>query len=201
MAAPISPPRLNAATGGEVRDTALLEIARPTVDIRWQGDDTDIDKTVTDNDSNQIHTNGADLVIGEGAYFDIKVTVPEGITNNLFADVNLPAGLRLDPAYNGGIGYEIISTAGASGVNGFSTNNELTASFAGTGVNTAAAGNLTAHRPAVCRGARSAVRASVLASAWEPSATVQTTTPRTTASSCASAWRPRTWFPTSRMSR
>ncbi len=133
---------LNAATGGEVRDDALLEIARPTVDIRWQGDDTDADKTVTDNDSNQGHSLGGNLVIGEGAYFDVKVTVPEGVTNNLFADVNLPAGLRLDPSYNSNIGYEIITTAGGSGVNGLSTNGELGASFVGTGTNAASAANI-----------------------------------------------------------
>jgi large repetitive protein len=135
---------LNAATGGQVRDTALLEIARPQVDIRWQGDNTDIDKTITANDTNQAHTTLDSLVIGEGAYFDIKVTVPEGVTNNLRADVNIPAGLRLDPSYNGNIGYEILSTAVGSGVNGVSVNGQLAANFAGSGVTAAAAGNLQA---------------------------------------------------------
>ncbi len=133
---------LNAATGGQVSDAAQLEIARPTVDIRWQGDNTDGDKTATDDDSNQAHTTGADLVIGEKAFFDLKVTVPEGITNNLFADINLPAGLKLDTTYNGDIGYEIISTAAGTGVNGQGINGQLASDFVGTGTTAAAAGNI-----------------------------------------------------------
>jgi uncharacterized repeat protein (TIGR01451 family) len=135
---------LNAATDGQVRDDALLEIARPQVDIRWQGDSTDNDPTATNDDSNQAHTTGADLVIGEKAYFDIKVTVPEGITNGLFADINLPPGLKLDTSYNGGIGYEIIQTAAGVGVNGRGVGGQLAADFVGTGVNAAARGNIEA---------------------------------------------------------
>jgi large repetitive protein len=133
---------INAATGGQVRDDAFLEIARPQVDIRWQGDSTDIDKTVTADDSNQAHTNLGDLVIGEKGFFDIKVTVPEGVTNGLFADINLPAGLKLDTSYNGGVGYEIVSTAAGTGVNGQGLNGQLGNDFVGTGVNAASAANI-----------------------------------------------------------
>jgi fimbrial isopeptide formation D2 family protein len=127
---------INAATGGQVRDDALLEIARPVVDIRWQNDSTDGDKTTTNDDSNQIHTAGPDLVIGEGAYFDLKITLPEGVTNGLFADINLPPGLRLDTTYNSGAGYEVIGLATG-------TNGQLAANFNGGGSNPAAATNIT----------------------------------------------------------
>jgi fimbrial isopeptide formation D2 family protein len=117
-------------------DTASLVVARPSVDIRWQGDATTIDRTVTADDSNQGHSSGGELVIGEMGYFDVKVTVPEGQTTNLFAEIQLPAGLSLDTSYNGGIGYEIITAAGT-------TEGQLDADFVGTGITTMGAGNIT----------------------------------------------------------
>ncbi|HZY18581.1 MAG TPA: DUF4347 domain-containing protein [Ramlibacter sp.] len=123
-------------------DTATLVVASPLVDIRWQGDATTADRTVTSDDSNQGHTGADNLVIGEMGYFDVKVTVPEGQTSNLFADINLPAGLSLDTSYNGGLGYEIITTTAGVGSNGANLGGQLTGDFNGSGINGTSAANI-----------------------------------------------------------
>jgi large repetitive protein len=123
-----------------VTDTATVQNAKPQADIRWQGDSTDGDKTATSDDTVQPNDGAADdqMVIGDRGYFDIKITIPEGQTKGLFADVNLPAGMRLDPSFNSGAGYQIISTAAGVGVNGAGLNGELAADFGGTITNATA---------------------------------------------------------------
>jgi large repetitive protein len=121
--------------GTPVRDTATAQNAKPQVDIRWQGDNTNADKTATSDDTSQQGDGAAvdQMVIGEAGFFDLKVTVPEGTTKALLADINIPAGYKLDTAYNGGAGYDIITAMNGTGtaVGGASENGQLTASFLG----------------------------------------------------------------------
>jgi large repetitive protein len=123
-----------------VTDTATVQNAKPQADIRWQGDSTDADKTATADDTVQANDGAGDdqMVIGDRGYFDLKITIPEGQTKGLFADVNLPAGMRLDPSFNSGAGYQIISTAAGTGVNGAGLNGQLAADFGGTITNATA---------------------------------------------------------------
>jgi large repetitive protein len=123
-----------------VTDTATVQNAKPQADIRWQGDSTDADKTATADDTVQANDGAANdqMVIGDRGYFDLKITIPEGQTKGLFADVNLPLGMRLDPSFNSGAGYEIISTAAGTGVNGAGLNGQLAADFGGTITNATA---------------------------------------------------------------
>ncbi len=129
-----------------VTNTATAENAKAQADIRWQGDNTDGDRTATADDTTQTGdgASSTQLVIGERGYFDIKITIPEGQTQALFTDVNLPAGLRLDSSYNGGAGYEIISTVAGVGVNGVGVNGQLDANFGGVIANsTASSANIS----------------------------------------------------------
>jgi large repetitive protein len=123
-----------------VTDSATVQNAKPQADIRWQGDSTDGDKTATADDTVQANDGAGNdqMVIGDSGYFDLKITIPEGQTLGLFADVNIPSGLRLDPTFNSGAGYQIISTAGGTGVNGVGLNGELAADFGGTIANATA---------------------------------------------------------------
>jgi large repetitive protein len=125
--------------GGKT-DTATAQNAKPQADIRWQGDSTDTDKTASSDDTVQASDGALDdqMVIGDSGYFDLKITIPEGQTKGLFADVNLPAGMRLDPSFNLGAGYEIITTAAGNGVNGVGLNGQLSADFGGTITNATA---------------------------------------------------------------
>jgi large repetitive protein len=128
-------------------DVATAQNAKPQADIRWQGDSTDADKTATANDTVQANDGAGDdqMVIGDAGYFDLKITIPEGETRGLFADVNLPAGMRLDPSFNGGAGYEIITTVAGTGVTGIGLNGELAADYGGTIANaTASSANIAA---------------------------------------------------------
>ncbi len=117
-----------------VRDTATLQNAKPQVDIRWQGDSTTASPDASNDDTSQQGDGATDaqMVIGEAGFFDLKVTIPEGTTKALFADINIPAGYKIDTAYNGGTGYDIITTVGGTGTAlGASENGQLDANFGG----------------------------------------------------------------------
>jgi len=111
-------------SGNHVPDTdtddALATAFTPTVTIAFQGGGA-----ATADDSSAAHTGGANLVIGESMIYDIKVTLADGLTRNLRLDYLLPSGLMFDPTFNGGVGYEVITTAAAS-------NGQLAANFAFT---------------------------------------------------------------------
>ncbi|WP_061170149.1 VCBS domain-containing protein [Caballeronia hypogeia] len=95
-------------TPTDLTDTANEQIAAPTVSVQYGGG------TLDNADSSASHTTGSDLVIGESMTYDIVVTLPEGGTRNLRVDDLIPAGLRLDTSFNGGLGYQIITTAAGS---------------------------------------------------------------------------------------
>ncbi|MET0261892.1 MAG: isopeptide-forming domain-containing fimbrial protein, partial [Rariglobus sp.] len=88
--------------------TAMLAVATPAADLQWQNG------SVSADDSSVATSAGGSLVIGEQAYFDILVTLPEGITQDLRVLLNLPAGMRYDS-------YTILTAAGSSSLipNGF----------------------------------------------------------------------------------
>jgi large repetitive protein len=130
-----------------VTNSATVQNAKPQADIRWQGDSTDGDKTATADDTVQAgDAAGADqMVIGDRGFFDLKITIPEGQTKGLFADINLPAGMRLDTTFNAGAGYEIITTSAGVGANGVGLNGEIAANFGGVITNNSAtAANISA---------------------------------------------------------
>lgn len=93
-----------------ISDDATAAAKAPTVRIEFQGGGA-----ATNDDSSASHTTGADLVIGESMVYDIVVTLPEGTTHDLKVDALVPPGMRLDTSYNGGQGYEIITTGFAGG--------------------------------------------------------------------------------------
>ncbi len=105
-------------TPTDVVDTANAQMASPNVSTVFK------DGTLTDDDSTAAQTTGANLVIGEGMTYDLVVTLPEGSTQNLRLDDLIPAGMRLDTSFNGGLGYQLITTAAGSGA--------LAADFGGT---------------------------------------------------------------------
>ena len=105
----------NFIAGSPLLDTADQQIAAPTITKDFAGGSLD------DTDSSASHTTGSDLVIGESMLYDIVVTLPEGTTQSLRIDDLIPPGMRLDTSFNGGLGYEIITTAGGA----------LSANFAG----------------------------------------------------------------------
>ncbi|BAN26672.1 outer membrane adhesin like protein [Caballeronia insecticola] len=95
-------------TPTDLTDTAIEQIAAPIVSVQYGGG------TLDDADSSASHTAGSDLVIGESMTYDIVVTLPEGSTRSLRVDDLIPAGLRLDTSFNGGLGYQIVTTAAGS---------------------------------------------------------------------------------------
>lgn len=103
-----------------ISDDATAAAKAPEVRIVFQ------DGGISPDDSSASHTTGADVVIGESMVYDIVVTLPEGTTHDLKVDALVPLGMRLDTSYNGGLGYEIITVAGAGG------SGALTSNFAGT---------------------------------------------------------------------
>jgi uncharacterized repeat protein (TIGR01451 family) len=68
------------------------------------------------------------VVVGEGVYYDIKVTLPEGTTQNLRVIDNVPLGMRFDPSFNNSLGYQIITNFGDGTflTQNFSDPNEVT---------------------------------------------------------------------------
>lgn len=92
-----------------ISDDATAAAKAPTVRIVFQ------DGGISPDDSSASHTTGADMVIGESMVYDIVVTLPEGTTHDLKVDALVPPGMMLDTSYNGGLGYEIITTGFAGG--------------------------------------------------------------------------------------
>ena len=63
--------------------------------------------TLTDDDTSQASTTGANVAVGEQVTYDILVTLPEGSTPDVVVNDIVPAGLRLDS-------YSVITTAAGS---------------------------------------------------------------------------------------
>ncbi|WP_110640815.1 VCBS domain-containing protein [Salinicola sp. CPA57] len=92
----------------DLTDDANQQVAAPEIRIDFA------DGSLSDDDSSEAHTTGADLVVGETMTYDIVVTLPEGSTQSLSVDDLIPAGMILDGSFNGGDGYELITTAAGS---------------------------------------------------------------------------------------
>ncbi|WJK07226.1 VCBS domain-containing protein [Pseudomonas fluorescens] len=92
------------------------------------------DGTLDNGDSSASHTTGSDLVIGESMRYDIVVTLPEGNTQTLRIEDLIPPGMRLDTSFNGGLGYQIITTRAGSGALGADfAGSIVVSSFTGVG--------------------------------------------------------------------
>ncbi|MBB5190871.1 VCBS repeat-containing protein [Silvimonas terrae] len=87
--------------------TTTEQVSSPDVKVVFAGGGT----TAADGDSSASHTTGNNLVIGESMQYDLVVTLPEGSTQTLTLDDLIPAGMRLDTSFNGGLGYQLITTA------------------------------------------------------------------------------------------
>lgn len=96
-------------TPTDLVDLANQQVAAPTIVKGYK------DGSLSADDSSASHTTGSDLVIGESMTYDIVVTLPEGFTGNLRINDLIPPGLRLDTTFNGGLGYQIITTPGNGG--------------------------------------------------------------------------------------
>ncbi|MGY3944249.1 VCBS domain-containing protein [Aeromonas tecta] len=90
-------------TPTDLTDTASEQVAAPTLVIDFSNGDAG-------SSSSAGHTSGANLVIGESMGYDIRVTLPEGSTQQLSILDLIPPGFRLDTSYNGGKGYDLILT-------------------------------------------------------------------------------------------
>ena len=90
----------------------------PLLDKRFQGG------SLSDDDTSLADTTAASVALGESVTYDILVSLPEGLTQNLTVIDALPAGLRLDNSFNTS-GYQLITTAAGSG-------GQLSADFSGT---------------------------------------------------------------------
>ncbi len=102
---------------------STVTVGTPTVDKRFAGGSASAaDFSVPTAGSNPL----GDAVVGESVLYDILVTLPEGVTQNLNVKDLVPAGMRLDTTFNGGTGYQIIATAAAS-------NGQLGADFSNPG--------------------------------------------------------------------
>ncbi|KAB0494288.1 VCBS domain-containing protein [Pseudomonas vancouverensis] len=99
-------------TPTDLTDIASEQVAAPVINKVFA------DGTLDNGDSSASHTTGSDLVIGESMRYDIVVTLPEGTTQNLRIDDLIPPGMRLDTSFNGGLGYQIITTRAGSGALG-----------------------------------------------------------------------------------
>ncbi|MBC3504749.1 DUF4347 domain-containing protein, partial [Pseudomonas sp. SWRI59] len=95
-------------TPADLTEVANQQVAAPTISKTYK------DGTLTEDDSSATHTTGSNLVIGESITYDIVVSLPEGSTGSLRVNDLLPPGLRLDPRFNGNLGYEIITTTAGS---------------------------------------------------------------------------------------
>ncbi|VVP66149.1 hypothetical protein PS918_00303 [Pseudomonas fluorescens] len=113
-------------TPTDLTDLASEQVAAPVISKVFA------DGTLDNGDSSATHTTGSDLVIGESMRYDIVVTLPEGSTQTLRIEDLIPPGMRLDTSFNGGLGYQIITTRAGSAA--------LGADFAGSIVVSALAG-------------------------------------------------------------
>ncbi len=107
-----------------ITDTADQQVAAPSVRIVYANG------SLTEDDSSAAHTTGANLVIGESMLYDIVVTLPEGTTQTLKVDDAVPDGFRVDTSFNGGLGYQLITTTAGSGA----LSNDFAGSVAISGV-------------------------------------------------------------------
>ncbi|BAN52453.1 MULTISPECIES: VCBS domain-containing protein [Pseudomonas] len=96
-------------TPTDITELANQQVAAPTISKTYK------DGSLSEDDSSATHTTGSNLVIGESITYDIVVTLPEGATGSLRINDLIPPGLRLDPRFNGNLGYEIITTTAGSG--------------------------------------------------------------------------------------
>lgn len=99
-------------TPTDLTDLASEQVAAPVISKAFA------DGTLDNGDSSASHTTGSDLVIGESMRYDIVVTLPEGTTQTLRIDDLIPPGMKLDTTFNGGLGYQIITTRAGSGALG-----------------------------------------------------------------------------------
>ncbi|MGQ7249723.1 VCBS domain-containing protein [Halomonas sp. V046] len=99
-------------------DDATQQVAAPTITKTFANG------SLSDDDSSELHTDGANLVVGESMLYDIVVTLPEGSTQSLTVDDLIPPGMALDTSFNSDIGYELITLTSGSGA--------LSANFAGS---------------------------------------------------------------------
>ncbi|WP_110972679.1 VCBS domain-containing protein [Pseudomonas huaxiensis] len=102
----------------DLTDLASQQIAAPVISKNFA------DGSLDNGDSSASHTTGSDLVVGESMRYDILITLPEGTTQTLRIEDLIPPGLRLDTSFNGGQGYQLITTRAGSG--------SLAADFAGS---------------------------------------------------------------------
>ncbi|WP_429111384.1 beta strand repeat-containing protein [Aeromonas rivipollensis] len=106
----------------DLTDKGNAQIAAPTLTLDFSNGDAA-------SASSAGHTSGANLVIGESMGYDIRVTLPEGSTQQLNISDLIPPGFRLDTSFNGGKGYELITTGFAGSIS------EPTLGGAGVGTN------------------------------------------------------------------
>jgi VCBS repeat-containing protein len=115
-------------TPTDLTDLASQQIAAPVISKVFA------DGTLDNGDSSASHTTGSDLVVGESMRYDIVITLPEGTTQNLRIEDLIPPGMRLDTSFNGGLGYQIITTRAGSGALGADfAGSVLVSGFAGIG--------------------------------------------------------------------
>jgi VCBS repeat-containing protein len=115
-------------TPTDLTDLATQQVAAPVIAKVFA------DGTLDNGDSSATHTTGSDLVIGESMRYDIVVTLPEGNTQTLRIEDLIPPGMRLDTTFNGGLGYQIITTRAGSGALGADFAGSIVVSgFAGQG--------------------------------------------------------------------
>lgn len=95
-------------TPTDLSDTASQQVAAPEIRKTFAGGSLDA------SDSSASHTTGSDLVVGESMRYDIIITLPEGSTQTLRVDDLIPPGMRLDSSFNGGLGYQLITTTAGS---------------------------------------------------------------------------------------
>ncbi|WP_323908831.1 VCBS domain-containing protein [Aeromonas caviae] len=93
----------------DLTDKGSAQIATPTLTIDFSNGDAN-------SASSAGHTTGTTLVIGESMGYDIRVTLPEGSTQQLSISDLIPPGFRLDTSFNGGKGYELITTGFAGSI-------------------------------------------------------------------------------------
>ncbi len=127
-----TPPSNNAVRNNySVGAVALTHLTAPAFDKQFQGG------SISDDDTSVAGTSGASVAVGEAVLYDLLVTLPEGTTSNLRMVDAAPAGMRFDTSFNGGLGYQIVTSAGGLLTEAFSNpaavaTPTLTASGSGT---------------------------------------------------------------------
>jgi len=106
-------------TPTDLVELANQQVAAPTITKTYQNG------SLSEDDSSASHTTGSNLVIGESMTYDIVVNLPEGFTGSLRLNDLIPPGLRLDPRFNGNLGFQIITTVAGSAALGADFNGTL----------------------------------------------------------------------------